>query len=184
MRNRRGFTLPEVMIATLIMSLLLMCIVAMWMSTMRRCETEMAQLGADTNAVLAMQTMVSDVREAKTVTILAGGAQLRVTKPVRSAQGYYDRTQSDTTHQINYYLSNHTGSIGSTGTYLWRSQDGVARCIRKDVGALLFETDVPKSIQITIETRENVSSQAMKMNVHDVGVYTRLTDRVVYLRNY
>jgi prepilin-type N-terminal cleavage/methylation domain-containing protein len=184
LKNRRGFTMLEMLVATTILTLLMASIVSMWMATARRCETELAQVDTDTNAVLAMQSMVTDVREAKSVTILASGAQLSITKPIRAQQGYYDRSQGDTNHQINYYLSDSTGIVGRTGTYLWRSQDTAARCIRKNVDALLFETDVPRSIQITIESRDAVSHEAMKKNVDTVGVYTQLTDRVVYLRNY
>jgi hypothetical protein len=172
--------------------------VAMLLQTARRCETESTQGSTDTDAVLAMQAMVSDIREAKTVTILAGGAQLLVVKPTRvsATQGsYYDRSAADTTHPINFYLSDATGTVGRSGTYLWRSEvkdaGTIFRCIRKDMDpqGLLFETDVPKSVQITIKTKTAVSHEAAGQhqttgrNLETQGIYTQLTDRVVYIRN-
>lgn len=194
--NRRGTTLLEVIVVMAITTLMLTCTMAMLLHTARRCETEMAQGSTDTDAVLAMQMMVSDVREAKIVTPLAGGTQLLVIKPMRALQGYYDRSAADTNHPINYYLSDATGASGRGGTYLWRSEvtsnGTVRRCIRKDVdpNGLLFETDVPKSIQITVKVKTAVSHGASGLhrqngkNLDTDGVYTQLTDRVVYLRNY
>lgn len=201
--NRRGMTMIEMTVAMAITALMVTCTMAMLLQTVRRCETELTQGSTDTDAVLAMQTMVSDIREAKTVTILApgpaSGAQLLVVKPtkVSATQGsYYDRSASDTTHPINFYLSDATHTVGRAGTYLWRSEvkdtGTVYRCIRKDMDpqGLVFETDVPKSVQITIRTKIAVSHEAAGQhqttgkNIEREGIYTQLTDRVVYLRNY
>jgi len=198
--NRRGMTMVEMLVAMTITALMITGTVAMLVATSGRCETELSQGNTDTNAVLAMQMMVTDIREAKSVTILApgpaSGAQLLVVKPIRALQGYYDRSAADTTHPINFYLSDATGTVGRAGTYLWRSEvtnSGTAyRCIRKDMDpqGLLFETDVPKSVQITLKTTDAVSHyaagqhQTTGRNIETQGIYTQLTDRVVYLRNY
>lgn len=199
-RNRRGMTMIEMTISMAITALVVIGAMAMLLQTARRCETESSQGSTDTDAVLAMQTMVSDIREAKSVSILAGGAQLSVIKPIRVTQTqgrYYDRSASDTSHPINYYVSDSTHTVGRTGTWLWRSEvksTGTEyRCVRKSMapsGGLVFETDVPKSIQITIKTKAAVSHgaagqhQAVGRNIERDGIYTQLTDRVVYLRNY
>jgi len=173
--NRGGFTLLEVLAALMVMALLVMCTVSMFIATLRGCDADLAQINTDVNAVTAMQLMVGDVREAKSISILSSGKQLCITFPVTTAQGYYDRTQSDTAHQVNYYLSDATGTIGRTGTYLWRSKNGTLLRVRNDVDSLLFESDTARSIKITIRTKDAIFKSTRQ---------TELTQRVVYLRNY
>jgi len=175
LRNRRGFTVTEVLVAVFVTALLLTCTLSMLVAALRSCDGDLAQVNTDTNAVTAMQFMVNDVREAKSVGILSSGKQLCITFPVTTAEGYYDRTQPDTVHQVNYYLSDSTGIIGRTGTYLWRSKDANLRHIRNDVDSLLFESDTARSIKITIKTKDSVFGGTKQ---------TELTQRVVYLRNY
>lgn len=174
-RNRAGFTLTEVLIAVFVMALLLTCTVSMLVAALRSCDADMAQVNTDTDAVTAMQSMVNDVREAKSVSILVAGKQLCITFPVTTADGYYDRTVADTAHQVNYYLSDSTGIIGRTGTYLWRNRNGTLRRIRTNVDSLLFESDTARSIKITIRTKDAIYQGTRQ---------TELTQRVVYLRNW
>jgi hypothetical protein len=130
----------------------------------------------DTDAVLAMSAIVGDVREAKSITILDGGYRLRITFPERTDEGYYDRHTPDLTSQVDYYLSDNTGVMGVTGTYLWRSRGGGAtEDLRDDVANLYFEMDTARSVRITVTTRNNASRGPRQ---------TQLTQRVVYLRNY
>lgn len=194
--NRRGMTMIEMTVSMAITALVVIGTMAMLVHTSRRCETEISQGGTDTDAVLALQMMVSDIREAKRVTPLSNRTQLLVIKPIRAQQGYYDRSAEDTNRPINYYLSDSSHIVGRTGSWLWRSEvtpNGTYyRCIRKNMapGGLSFETDVPRSIQITVKTKEDVSHEAAGQhqiegkNIERDGVYTQLTDRVVYLRNY
>ena len=187
-RNRRGMTMIEVTISMAVTTLVVVGTIAMILQTARRCETEVSQTATDTNAVLALHTMVNDVREAKRVERQDNNTRLMIIKPIRALQGYYDRSAEDTLHPIYYYLSDSTGTMGRGGTYLWRREitaDGVdLRMIRKDMDpeGLVFEQDVPKSIQITVRTKEEVSKYAAGRS--EQQVYTQLTDRVVYLRNH
>lgn len=175
--SRRGFTVLELMLSTAIMLVVFGCTAAMLVATMRCYDSETAQNDADMDAVLAMQLIVNDVREAKNVNILASGRRLRVIFPITTSEGYYDRSQADTAHQIDYYLSDETGTPGRDGTILWRGKDNGRRPVKRDVDALEFEYDdeTRKSIRITVRTRVN-TSQGSKT--------TELTQRVVYLRNY
>lgn len=192
--SKRGMTMIEVTVALAITTIMVTCTMGMLLATARRGETQMTQGSTDTDASLALQMMVGDIREAKQVTIQASGAQLLINYPVRvsATQGaYYDRSTLDAVHTITYYQSDTSHVIGRAGNCLWRwrvKPDGTNeyRCIRNDVdtGGLLFETDVPKSIQITIKTKSAVSHYAMKKGVNTSGIYTQLQDRVVYLRNY
>lgn len=198
--KRCGMTMIEVMVALTITTVMVTAMVGMFVATAGRAEVEMSQGSTDTDASLALQQMVSDIREAESVTIQvpgpASGTQLLVVHPVRVTQtqgGYYDRSRPDTTEPVYYYLSDATGAMGKAGaacTILWRQEtkNGVttARIIRRNVapGGLLFETDVPKSVQITIRAQMAVSRYARKKGRDATPVYTELTDKVVYLRNY
>ena len=163
------------LVAAFVMAMLLTCTVSMLVAALRGCDADMAQVNTDVNAVTAMQSMVNDVREAKSISILSSGHQLCITFPITTAQGYYDRTQPDTAHPVNYYLSDSTGIVGRTGTYLWRSKDATLRRVRSDVDSLLFESDTARSIKITVRTKNSIFKGTKQ---------TDLTQRVVYLRNY
>lgn len=194
--NRRGTTLVELMVAMGITTLMVTGTMAMLRVTAGRCETEMMQGTTDTDAVLAMQTMVNDIREAKKVTPSTDGTQLLVIRPIRAQQGYYDRSAEDVNHPINYYLSDSTHTMGRTGSWLWRSEvkDRYTeyRHIRTDVdtNGLKFVSDGPKAIQITVRIKAAVSHGASGLhrkngkNLETDGLTTELTNRVVYLRNY
>ncbi len=193
--NRRGMTLLEVLITLGITTMLVVSVMSMLLMTVRRCETEMTQTGTDTDAVLAMQMMVNDIREAKKIEPMDDNTQIRIIKPIRALQGYYDRSAEDTNHPICYYISNYSHIPGRTGTWLWRSEvkSGYTeyRCIRKDLdpNGLVFDQPEPQEVGITLKIKSTVSHGASGLNRGEVnlerdGLCTELTDRVVYLRNY
>lgn len=187
--NRRGFTVLEVLAAMAVTALLLAGVAAMMRTTLEKCDTDMAQVVTDTNAVIAMSQMVNEIREAKAITLLdpgpSSGSRLCVTMPVMTADAeghqYYDRNKADLANQISYYLSDKSGAIGKSGTFLWRSQNGTLRCVRRDVSSLVFQEDsdlnnqIDNAIMITVVTKESAYKGTGQ---------TQLTDRVVYLRNY
>jgi len=179
----KGFTMIEVMVASMIMVLIFGGTAAMMVATMHCYQSEVTQSGTDTDAVMAMQLIVKDVREARSVTITTNGSHLVVTPPLRLAAGYYDRTQSDANNQVDYYLSDATGATNGTGTCLWRDTvNANPQLIKKDVSSLTFEygdddevATHHSSIKITIRTTASISRGTRS---------TELTQRVVYLRNY
>ena len=186
--RRSGFTLVELLAASGVMAILLVCTVSMLLAAMRTVDADLAQVNTDTNAATSMQMMVTWVREAQKITILdtgpTSGHRLCVTLPVITAQGHYDRSQSDTGNPMYFYLSDSTGIVGRTGTWLWRSWKGALFPIRKDVSSLLFETTVDMgsdAVQISITTQDSV----FKYKSTDSGTrQTNLTQRVIYMRNY
>lgn len=165
----------EVMVASMIMVLIFGGTAAMMVSTMRCYESEVTQNSTDTDAVMAMQLIVNNVREAKSVSITSGGAHLTVTPPLATSSGYYDRSQADTSNQIDYYLSDTTGQTTRTGTCLWQAASNNLKLVKKDVSSLIFEYDTARSIKITINTSAIIAGGSRS---------TELTQRVVYLRNY
>jgi hypothetical protein len=175
LRNRRGITLVDTLVAISITAVILLPTASMVVASLRCYNSELAKIDTDTSAVLALQKIVNDVREAKSVSMLSSGQQLRIIKPVVTADGYYDRSQPDSTHPIDYYLSGTSGTLGATGTNLWRAQNGALRLVKKGVNSLAFEYDTARSIKITVVTRQPVARGYRE---------TELTQRVVYLRNY
>jgi len=178
--NKRGFTLVEMAAVTGIMVLVVLSVVSMMIGSLRCYDSASNRVYTDTDAVTAMQMMVTEVREAKSIEILnpgpPSGARLRVTLPVKAdGQDYYDRHTADTLNYIDYYVSNSSAVVGRTGTWLWRAQGGSTRVLKKDVDSVLFESDTSRSVKITVISENSTPSGTKR---------TELTQRVVYLRNY
>ncbi|MHB9035194.1 MAG: PulJ/GspJ family protein [Armatimonadota bacterium] len=175
-KTRRGFTLLEVLLVSGIMAFMLASVAAMSISTMRCYDSATTRTFTDTDAATAMQMIVSDVREAKSVNIIGGGTRLRIVFPKKAdGQEYYNRYEADTAHQIDYYISDSTGTPGHNGTWLWRGKDNGRRAMMRDVDSLIFETDTSRSVKITVVAQQHTSTGIKR---------TELTQRVVYLRNY
>lgn len=177
LKNKRGFTTVEVLTVASILAMLAGVICSTWIAVVRTYDGVTTETYTSTDAVTAMQKIVSDVREAKSVQLMDSSTRLRVQFPVMDAQGCYDRHTADPNNTVDYYLANSTGAIGTTGTYLWRnrSNDAEKRVIARDVKSILFEADTARSVKITV-TASNPSVAGDKQ--------TELTQRVVYLRNY
>jgi len=172
----KGYTLIEVLVTAGIMSMISLTCMSLLVGAMSSYDSTAGQTYADSDAVLAMQRIVSDVREAKSFNILANGRRLRLKFPRTLPQGYYDRREVDTGNQIDFYLSDSTGVPGHTGTYLWRGKDNNDRMrVAKNISNLLFESDTTRSVRITVVSRHE-SAKGERT--------TSLTERVVYLRNY
>lgn len=178
--DRRGFTLLETVTVSGLMMLVVISIVSMTIGSLRCYDGASNRTYTDMDAVMAMQMIVNELREAKRVEVLDSGptigARLRVFLPTQATgQDYYDRHNEDTSHYIDYYLSDSTGQIGRTGTWLWRAQNGGLRIRKQDIQSIQFEVDTLRSVKITIDAFNSDRSG---------GKTTELTQRVVYLRNY
>ncbi len=176
LNNRNGHTLLEALLAMGVMGLIGAGAMAMMVGSVSCFDSTTTEAFTDTDAVIAMQMIVSDVREAKSINILANGDRLRVIFPKRTDEGYYDRHEPDMANQIDYYVSDETGVPGHAGNWLWRGKNANNRQpLKKDVTSVFFEQDTSRSVKITITARNTAASGPKE---------TRLTQRVVYLRNY
>lgn len=181
--NRRGYTLIEVLLVMGIMGFVGAGAMSVMLSSVSCFDNTTTETFTDTDAVLAMQMIVRDVREARGVVTLDDGKRLRVTPPVRvnetwaSNEGYYDCHQADTARQIDFYISDETGQVGRSGECLWRSQSGDRDMLKRGVVDVFFQVDTDQQgkVWITVTTRNGTGEGARS---------TQLTNRVVYLRNY
>lgn len=181
-RFSRGYTMAECMVAMTVTSFIFTGLFSILSTTAICFDDTNKEVTTDSDAVLAMQMIVQDVREAKTITLLNYNTQLRVTTPkiVTNPNDpddtYYNRYEPNLTNQTDFYLSDSTGFQGRTGTYLWRSTtDGTKRLLRKDVKTLNFVQDTTRSVEITVITQNSAAGSLQQAS---------LTQRVVYLRNY
>jgi type II secretory pathway pseudopilin PulG len=180
LNSKRGFTLVEATAVTGLMVLVVLSVVSMMIGAMRTYDSSSNRTYTDQDAVMAMQMMVSEIREAKSITPLDpgpdSGTRLRVVLPeLAEDEEYYDRHKADTANCIDYYVSDSSGEIGETGTWLWRAQSGTTRVLKTDVESVLFERDTSRSVKITVISENDAPSGTKR---------TELTQRVVYLRNY
>ena len=176
LKKRSGYTLIEVLLVMGIMGFIGVGAVTVMMASVKWFDVTSTETFTDTDAVIAMQMIVSDIREAKSINIIANGERLRTIFPKRTEQGYYDRHEPDMANQIDYYISDSTGVPGHSGTWLWKGKSNNTRQpLKKGVTSVLFEQDTSRSVKITIRVRNNSSDGPRE---------TVLTQRVVYLRNY
>lgn len=179
LKSRAGFTLTEVLVTTGLTSIVMMCTISMWIATMHSFDTTTTKSHTDSDATMAMQAIVNDVREAKSVRIVAIGSdqRLRVTFPIRTAGGYYNRSIADTAHQVDYYLSDETKVPGQKGNCLCKGKGNDRRILTRGVRSLSFYIDPlsTRTVRITVSASNDTSRGPRT---------TELTQRVVYLRNY
>ena len=126
LKSNSGFTLAEVITAVAVMTCVLGCTVLMMITSMHTFDKATTKAYTDTDAIMAMNKIVSDVREATQVKIIGGGTRLRVIFPKKDGEAY-DRHIPDTSEQVDYYLSDSTGVPGQSGTNLWRGKDNNSR---------------------------------------------------------
>jgi hypothetical protein len=172
-----GYAVQEILVSTLLSGGILVGMSSMMVTSLRTADKTRAGVSADQGAGMTMQLIVTDVREAKNVTILDGGKRLRLLRPAMDERGFYNRFEPDLDHQVDYYLSDESGVIGRAGTRLWQAQaDGSSRTrLRKDVSALTFVQETSRSVHITIVTQGAMATGTQQAT---------LSQRVVYMRNY
>lgn len=171
------------MLAVGLLSAIMVATLSVMICASRAMDGTSVQTYTDADAVTVMQKIVNDVRESKTFSIANNGTRLVLNLPtVTAADQCYDRKNSTTGNQIEYYLSDSSGTPGNTGTQLWIRKNNVPlRALRKDVSSVTFidpnaaNANGKTSVEITLTTSNNTARGAKQ---------TELTERVVYLRNY
>ncbi|MCC2671963.1 MAG: hypothetical protein K0Q72_4434 [Armatimonadetes bacterium] len=173
--NRRAFTLIEVGVSSFILVLVLSGVLGIMNTAARLEQSVLLQQGTDSQAALAMNRMVNDIREAKRVEVV-NAYQFRIYYPVVRADGNYDRFVTDTAHYVQYARTTATGQVNASGGYLWKSTDLLAGSrIAKDLTNLTVSLQGNNAIRLSLRIQ--------KSGVNRSGD-TQLNERVLYLRNY
>ena len=145
--RRRGVTLPELMMAMVIMLVIMGVLGMVYFSSLqvwRRCS---AQSQADPPAHISLDRVTSELRNAYKVNSV-GTSSISFDLPLKSGTAPYRNLiplQSWCT--VRYYLSDKTGSETTTGTYLWRKRIATAggavrtSIIAENVESLTFAVD-------------------------------------------
>lgn len=200
-RSRPGFTVLEVMVAAGIFMLIFAGGYTLLDTSMKSFRRTRAQTNSDVDAaVLSMQRMVDEIREAKTVTVLnpglpanqPSGTRMQLIYPLLGADGHYDRMTADPASLVEYYQSDSTGAYGQAGTWLWRKTfGGTPTCVCRNIESLTFTSDPApsRSVRITIRSTHALfapdAGSVTTDNTHPENyAHTDLVQRVVYLRNF
>lgn len=144
------------------------------------------QTYSDQQATAAVNQIVADIREAQSYSVLDSGGRLSIIKPplAKDTNGnnltYYDRTKTDATTEVQYYLSNSSGTVGVSGTWLWwlHTSDGQKRAVARNVSSLQFVVDSDDSIEVSVTT------SMQSVDGVNPTKQTQLSQRVVFLRNH
>jgi type II secretory pathway component PulJ len=207
--RRPGFTVLEVMVAACIFSMIFLGGYTMLNTASTSFDRNTAQTDADVDAVLAMQHIINDLREAKSFVIQnpgpSSGSRLVISYPLRNADGTFDRyvPDPDPDTQVTYYVQNRslwrlkpsenpdpirvrwgvndefTAGENAADSSTWTNESGVEQ--------LLFTSDSPLSVKITVRTsmRRRIPTLNPQTGQPDrMPQTTELTQRLVYLRNW
>jgi prepilin-type N-terminal cleavage/methylation domain-containing protein len=82
--RQRGFTLVELMVATVLASIVLLAVVSIFIASMEAWERAGARLALQRNAHLAMERMAADVRAGSTVVIGADETSMSIYRTTAS----------------------------------------------------------------------------------------------------
>ncbi len=174
-KNRRGYTLTEVILAASMLTAVLAATVGVLIMTGRMTLSTRLRAEAGQQATNAMQNMVLDVREAAEVQTPAS-YQLRIYYPVVAANGYYDKTRVDRTTYIEYIRADSTGTLSATGAYIYRrTQAGTGRRLCSDVTNFTATVLTTTTARVSLDVTKTSGARSSTVN---------LDQKVVFLRNH
>jgi Tfp pilus assembly protein PilV len=147
LKNRRGVTITEVVIASFIFLILLTGLIGMSMNALSQWSHGSSKVGADTDAMLAMQKLTTEIRTGTRASVASGGGTLALVMPSVNAQGDYDRFTEGAT--VYFYVSNGK---------LWRLAGGNAVVIAKKVNWVSFAVN-GSQVQIRTNSRQQIGTK-------------------------
>jgi len=148
-RNRKGMTLVETLIAAGLLCLVLVGTVAVMTTTLRIWAKGASGTSANSYASLAMRKLVLEIEEGKVASVVSG--RLVVDFPYYdSGTDDYVRTAPGVT--ATYYRSGPTGAETSGElTYLWKSVGVTRTRLARNIESISFIVPAPgKLVRITL----------------------------------
>lgn len=147
LKQRRGITITEVVIASFIFLILLIGLVGMSISALSQWSYGSSKVNADSDAMLAMQKLSTEIRSGTRAYVSSGGGTLTLIMPSVNAQGDYDRFTEGAT--VYYYASNGK---------LWRYANGSAATIAKKINWVSFAVN-GSQVQIRTNSRQQYGTK-------------------------
>ncbi len=142
--GRRGATLPEVMVVTIVLVVVLSSVSALYYGSLKLYRRGEPANSARREAAWTIQRMVSDIQQAMSCTILnSEKTAVKMRIPARqwdaSAQTNFNVINVDGTgapylvpgNWVYYYRGTSTGSANPAGRYLWRVETDAGTTILK-----------------------------------------------------
>ncbi len=173
--KRRGFTLVEMTVVTVIMAMIIVGTATLFSGTIRSFTHTRNQYDSDMSASIALQIVNRDLQEAKQVAILSS-TRIRVFYPKLEADGTYNRTVLDDVNTVDFYRGDEDGTANVSGKCLVRKPAvGELRPICEDVIFLEFISISPSSVDISLRTERKTDTVVMQTN---------MIHRAIFLRNY
>lgn len=171
MNRRRGFTLTEVMIASLVLGLVASGTVALMAGAVRGYNRTSARSDISLDVSQSLQHLARDLQQAKDVTVVQT-YHLKIFFPLKNADGSFTRSVTDTVNTVEYFRANAAGTASSTGTFMVkRVGTGTPRRLCSGVTRLEFESDSAGSV--------NVSMAATGTS----GASFQMIHRAIFMRN-
>lgn len=175
MKRKRGFSLLESVLASVVLGLVLAGAAGLSVNVIRSFNWTSSQLDADQNASKAVQRVMRDLEPAKQVTVLSP-TSIRVYYPTVNADGTYNRQNLDSVNTVDYYRSDANGNANTNGGYLYRKPAlSSGRVVCKYVTELTFASNGPASLDITLSTRRTGQGAA--------DTKCEMEHRAIFLRN-
>jgi len=161
LRTRRGISIPEVVVATFCLVLMLTGLVGMTVSGLKQWSFGSSKLMADNDAVLAVQLLSNEIRNGIRAYTDAPGTTLTVVLPLVNAQGDYDRFTEGAS--VTYYVS---------GGKLWRKAGAAnATVLSRKINSVTFAVDGAQ-VQVSTNSRQQYGTK-----VGDTTMKTQITMR-------
>lgn len=156
LRSRKGMTTIELMVSVALLSMVLLCTLAIMDNLCRYWQKGVSGTNANMYASLAIRKMVQDIQEGKSAAL--SGDDLAVTFPYYNTSTHtYIRTQ--TGDIATYYLSGPNGTEES-GYYLWKSVGANKTLLAKNVQSLTFTVTGTTLVIIRLTGRDQEGGAA------------------------
>ena len=142
--GRSGMTLIEVLTSLTVLGILSVGVSLLYVQALMMYRRGTREATAHDKAVLALERIVPEVREAFNVDF-PGPDLLVLTMPKRGAGGHYQidpATRSLVSGgQVAFYQSDATGSMATTGRYIWRARRPTPDAAWEPTGVLADEVE-------------------------------------------
>ena len=165
LRSRKGMTLLEVTICSVLLSIVLLATISIQVGMLNAWQKGSSGANANTYASIAVRRLVLEIEEGRSASLSNG--RLVIAFPyLDPSTGDYVRTETGVT--ATYYLSGDAGTEPS-GLNLWKSVGESRTLLAKNIESVVFRVVSPKLVQITLTGRDQeggaITPKTVQMSV-------------------